>query len=224
VKLRAVMRHAAARLVQVRSRRLVAHGEILRAALRAAHSVEADEDARHRLKDQLGDNIHQASHALTMLARMRHQYDLDRAYRLLKAALTDTPVQPSAPESRELFESEARLGTMPLPDAFAFLAQHRPQLRQLETARNVTSDLDEQARRLSGINATGVAEEDLRLSSILGPAAVDCAEPLLQSQLALSIASHYLASPSPNYDGGHVDSYFSAPRKRMTLSSGFDTR
>jgi hypothetical protein len=199
VKIRAVLRQlmtVPSRALRRREQQWAARGVAPRAALRAAHSVESDEDARRRLKDEIASNGQGVREALAIFSKMREQYDTDRAYRLLYAVLTDTPVEPVAADHRDLFSREEQLGRMPLTEAFSFLAKHQPML--LEAAAPV--------------------------SLLLGPAAQDCTDRLLESQLALSIASQHLAILDGSHDGDDSCSYFLSPNKRMTLSSVFDRR
>jgi hypothetical protein len=172
----------------------------LRAALRAAHSAESDEDARSRLSHELGGSKRDIHHALNILAAKRDQFDMDRAYRLLHAAITSDPVESIRSDLRELFSQEEQLGRIPLAQAFAFLAERQPGLSHLHAA---------------------AAQP---VSALLGPAARNCSDPLLRSQLALSVVSQHLAIQSGSQEGDISCSYFSAPRKTITLSSGFSVR
>jgi hypothetical protein len=196
-------------------------GKAFRAALRAAHSIENDVDARQQLKDDLAKGEPGANKALEILARMRDQFDMDRAYRLLYATITDTSVQPISTANYDLFVLEERLGRLPLAKAFAFLAERRPSLLQVEQVAESEG---------SGRNAfsvkEGVADGDAsvppRISTVLGPAAQGSGDPLLRSQLALSIASQYLAILEGSHDGDVSCSYFASPKKKIVLSTRFD--
>lgn len=84
------------------------------------------------------DRDHDAAHddeaarrAVEHLSALRTDYLEDRAYRLLTAALTGTPVRGIDPAMRELFGAEAALGAMSLHDAFEHLAALEPRLREL---------------------------------------------------------------------------------------------
>lgn len=224
MKLGAAIRKAVASFARTREQRWASRGVIARTTLRAAHSAEPDEDARRRLEGDLASNGQQAQDALTIFSRMREQFDTDRAYRLLYAAMTNTPVQPIAADRRDLFISEEQLGRMPLSDAFAFLAKRQPQLYQFEKAARVADGV---TGPLLGDN-TGADDATVNappyVSALLGPGAQDCTDPLLRSQLALSIASQYLAIMAGSHDGDDSCSYFASPKKRMTLSSSFDRR
>jgi hypothetical protein len=222
VKLSAVIRKVVASFTQAREQQWAARGVILRAALRAAHSTEPDEDARHRLKEELASKRQQAQDALTIFSRMREQFDTDRAYRLLHAAMTDTPVQPIAAECYDLFLSEEQLGRMPLSEAFAFLAKRQPMLHQFERAAAAADGVTWALQRSDTAAHDDMLDAHPHVSTVLGPGAQDCTDPLLRSQLALSIASQHLAIIAGSHDGDDLCSYFASPKKRMTLSSGFN--
>ncbi len=57
----------------------------------------------------------------------------DRAFRLLYAAANDTAVPPVDPAMKEAFQAQERLAHLPLREAFASLAEHAPELRDIET-------------------------------------------------------------------------------------------
>jgi hypothetical protein len=221
VELGKVIRKAIVGFMQTREQRWAARGVISRASPRAAHSAEPDEDARRHLMEELASNGQHAQDALAIFERMRGQFDADRAYRLLYAAMTDTPVQPIAADRRDLFLREEQLGRMPLSEAFGFLAKHQPVLYQLEKATRAAVEHVTQALTDEAKSRDDSVEAPLHISALLGPSAQDCTDPLLRSQIALSIASQYLAIVAGSHDGDDSCSYFESPNKRMTLSSGF---
>jgi hypothetical protein len=224
MKSHALVQRLAARVLARKKRQFAARRAVLRAALRAAHSADSDEGARQRLKTELQADVGCLSQALDFLRTRRDRFDFDRAYRLLDAAITDTPVEPIAVDRHDLFIGEEQLGRMPLSEAFVFLAKRRPVLNQFERAAKATNGV---TQTLLGDDAE--AEDDMgdtppHVSAVLGPGAQDCTNPLLRSQLALSIASQHLAILAGSHDGDDSCSYFASPKKRMTLSSGFDRR
>lgn len=64
-------------------------------------------------------------------AQGRETARVDRVYRLVRAALDDTPVAPVSPEDAELFARLEALVRMPMGDAFRQLAEREPGLDRL---------------------------------------------------------------------------------------------
>jgi hypothetical protein len=208
-------------IARSRQERWATRGALAQAALRAAHSSQPDEDARRRLRDELGSSLNDASAALQILALHRDQFDMDRAYRLLSAAVRDVPVLPISPDRDQQFSLEDQLGRMPLTDAFAVLAQRQPMLLQLEASARATG-ASARADPTTRPRADSVKTYNLpRVSTLLGHGAPDGADPLLKSPLALSIASHYLEVVLECSSADSTASYFSSPTKKMMLSAGF---
>jgi hypothetical protein len=164
-----------------------------------------------------------ARDALAILSTKRDQFDVDRAFRLLASVMANTPVEPIPLERRGLFSLEEKLGRMPLDEAFAFLAERQPMLHQfIPNAR--ASDAAIATSVNEEIKNTHKDDMPTRVSAAVGPAAQHCSDPLLRSQLALSLASHYLALLAGAQDGDISCSYFSSRKKRVTLSGGFSMR
>jgi hypothetical protein len=94
-----------------------------------------DEATRAQLREQFSDDLEPVRDAIEHLAALRTSYLDDRAYRLLTAAVSDTPVRPIDPAVRDQFEAEARLGRMSLNDAFTYLVSLEPRLGDLPAQR-----------------------------------------------------------------------------------------
>jgi hypothetical protein len=122
----------------------------------------------------------------------RREYGADRAYRLLQAAISNRGVEQIKHERAELFTREATLGRMAMSEALDVLRELQPGLPEPGSDAFVASSL----------------------STLLGPRTVDSGDALVRSQLALSIATQYVAIIHGRSDLGSVTtSYFSAPRK-----------
>jgi hypothetical protein len=73
---------------------------------------------------------------LERLADARESAQTDRIYRLVRAALDDTPVAPVSPEDAALFARLDELAQMPIGDAFRQLAEREPGLDRLAATIN----------------------------------------------------------------------------------------
>jgi hypothetical protein len=91
-----------------------------------------DEVARDALRDELREFPVGRVEAELSSWWPRDTFVDDRAYRLLVAIRDRSPVPEIELSQRELFAQEQRLGRLPLPDAFAQLAELDPTLRTLE--------------------------------------------------------------------------------------------
>jgi hypothetical protein len=188
--------------------------EIVRAAVKAAQSPEGDSAAQTKLAGIIRDSPRAAQHALKMLRHSRDQFDSDRAYRLLEAALSGLPVQPIAPPDRELFAQEESLGRQPMSDAFARLKLVSPGLGELEAT------VDQEISSLGQSDFTSVRR---RLAPLVGPAASDQLDSIARSQIALTIAAQYLAILGGDSRYGTQDTpYFAAPQKLYLRSGTID--
>jgi hypothetical protein len=169
----------------------------MRAAIRLAHSDLDDEAACAQLRESTRGQPHGIRSALSVFGSSRDEFDSDRAYRLLQAVVSGGEVLPMTPRLRERFEGEARLGRMPMSEAVGFLRELQPALPDL--------------RSVSAIS----------LNAVLGPRA-EHSDMLVCSQLALSIATQYLAIVNGRRDLGSTDTaYFAVPRKIVvSLASG----
>jgi hypothetical protein len=190
----------------------------VRAALHAAHSDEPDDRAVQRLNAVAAGRRGDVRAALDFFAKCRDRFDMDRAYRLLEAAVNEEAVLPIRDDRREMFGEEERLGRMPLADAFAVLAECQPGLRELAARAEVRADSQTMAAQ-----ATEGSEDGPRASSMLlnekGRSGGVC-----DSVLARSIAAQYLAILDGSDRSDPSCAYFALPRKRVVLASRFDSR
>jgi hypothetical protein len=173
--------------------------EVSRKAVNVACSDMKDEQAVERLRGIAAKNSSGAARALEGLSRMRSEYSTDRAYRLLRAAVDGVRVPLPPSESRELFDREEKLGRLPIERAIATLVALEPRLGRTAS---------------EGAPAIGRSQL-LRLKSVMGPGS-DNPDPLVRSNLALSVVSQYLelGDDGANPSDGEV-SYFGARRKRV---------
>lgn len=166
------------------------------ASLTLAQSAKTDDEARVLLQGKVAQYPKGATHALTMLGSHRDSFEQDRAYRLLEAVVTHSPVSEVDPQLGELFRREQELGNMPIEDAVAYISELEPRLIDLESS---------QARR------------DV-VRRLVGPRATHD-DPLVRTQLALSIMCHYISM-----EEGQISeecrgvSYFASPVKRVSQS------
>ncbi len=178
--------------------RLAASGSVYRRAVSCARSELGDEVAVERLRTETARNRKAGIAALRSLEGDRKQFDIDRAYRLLEAAVCGTPVRPAPVEHGELFAREENLGRLPLTEAIETLVGLEP--------------------RLADVLAHGPEQSKapmLRVNELVGPNSQH-RDSLVRSQLALSIAAHTLATgPDATGRDGDGASYFSAERKRV---------
>ena len=176
----------------------------MEAAEELAYSSLSDEEARNRLRPRVAGSEQVVLDATEWLERQRDEYIGDRAYRLLLAAATDTPVKPIDPAMADHFAAERELGSMPLGEAFDRLAQLEPRLRELaEAASPRDPELRKHRSELVGIGARSE-------------------HPLLSSDLAASIVMQYvLARGRSDRDPDLSKSYFEGPRKTGVRSGNF---
>ena len=170
---------------------------VLRAANSLAYSTLDDNEASLHLRERIRGHDRGIRTTMTILGRRRNEFAHDRAYRLLAAATTGTPVQPIAAEWIDHFGREEELGRLPLGDAFTRLKELEPMLvdphlEHLPVSHNET---------------------------LVGPMAQH-PDPLVRSRLALCIILQYQAIAEGDVGYGDVHtSYFSAPRKLVALVS-----
>jgi hypothetical protein len=166
--------------------------ELMRAALHLAHSDLGDEVAREQLHETARTHPRGARGALRSLGVDRGEYDVDRAYRLLRAAISNREVEPIEHERAALFTREETLGRMAMSEALDLLRELQPALPEPGSDAFVASSL----------------------TTLLGPRAVGSNDALVRSQLALSIATQYVAIVRGRSDlGSPTTPYFLAPRK-----------
>jgi hypothetical protein len=181
-----------------------------RAAVRIARSSLDDEHAKRELeRDVVGyhDGVREAA---TALGKHRTEFVTDRAFRLLDAVLREAPVQAISPEYRDTFLREEELGRINVTSAFERLVAIEPRLGECAGALLQTLLPNQENDKFS------FGEQ---LSTLVGPGAQH-PDPLVRSQLALSIASYYIAIvegklPSDTKD----EAYFSARRRLAVRSS-----
>lgn len=190
--------------------------EIVRSALKLAHTHMSDEDARLVLREQTQEAPRAARRALKILRIARDEFDRDRAYRLLEASISDSSVQPIAPSLTELFLREEELGHKPIGEAFQCIKDLVPELDELESAveREYRDRVDMEKSLADSQNVNH------RLATMVGPAAPERLDRLARSQLALTISTQYLAILGGDSRYGDIEtSFFSAPRK-LYIRSG----
>jgi hypothetical protein len=103
----------------------------------------------------------------------RQDYLDDRAYRLLVAAHGGGSVAPIRESDRIVFEQEAILGRLPLPEAFRRLSDAEPELQHYEELVLAGKEQPDDLERLIGPDARG-------------------SDPVLHGATALGIATWYL--------------------------------
>jgi hypothetical protein len=168
-------------------------------AISIACSDMEDAPAVERLRTIAAGNMDAARNALENLSRARDEYVADRAYRLLVSVVDGVSVPAPPAELRELFDREAELGRLPIKRAIATLVELEPRLAIVTSMS--TSEVERSHR--------------LEIKSITGPGS-DNPDPLIQSNLALSVVSHYLELDTDDADPADADaSYFGARRKRV---------
>jgi hypothetical protein len=148
-----------------------------------------DEAARALLAQEVAPGQRESEAALKLLGSRRDEFLSDRAFRLLYAVTHRLPVEPMPGEWQELFRREERLGKLPLATAYAELVEMEPRLIDAEFA-----------------------------PMLVGPNA-EHSDPLVRSQLALSITAQQEAVVRGELDQGQANiSYFAAPLKRVRRS------
>jgi hypothetical protein len=172
---------------------------VMRAAARQARSTLDDARAKSELEREVsahGDGVRNAHDALR---RDRAEFVTDRAFRLLDAVVCDTSVDAISAAKIDIFTREEELGRTSVELAFGQLAEMEPRLDELVRSRGEAPTI--------------------RLSELVGPNAQH-PDPLMRSQLALSIATHYLAILNGKLPPeAKNESYFSA-RRRVVVRSG----
>jgi hypothetical protein len=180
-----------------------------RAAKEAAYGPLDDESAKAALRERIGGEAEVLTEATIDLAKHRDDYIGDRAYRLLSAAAAGTAVQSIPPERRELFTAEEVIGTMPIEQAFQRLAEIEPRLLDIERMTRA-AEVDDKGSLPPDV--------DRRLRSLVGGAA-ERDDELLRSNLASSIAQHYLrVLVGDSRCGSPEMSFFENPRKTFSVT------
>ncbi|MEA2211999.1 MAG: hypothetical protein QOF83_1947, partial [Solirubrobacteraceae bacterium] len=147
--------------------------------MRVVYSHLSDEEAANRLRDVVRSDPPGGRATLTYVTRIRDgscEYETDRAYRVLCAAINGAPPESVSPENAAFFERQRALGWSSLDEAFDQLADAVPELAQVaqmvETEPS-TSDWIRHAEKL------------------IGPRSPQ-SDPLLRSSLALTVVARYL--------------------------------
>ena len=176
----------------------------LQAAEQLAYGSLSDEEAREQLRGRIVGSEQAVLDAIEWLRLRRDEYVGDRAYRLLLAAATDTPVRPIDPAMADQFAAERELGSLPLAEAFERLAEIEPGLRDLAIdASPRDREFRKQRHELVGISARS-------------------GDPLLSSDLAASIVMLYVrARGGKDADLDVNKSYFESPKKLGVRSGTF---
>ena len=102
--------------------------------MRVVHSRLNDEQAVERMRQIVQDHPRAAEATLshqTDIQSRTNGYIPDRAYRIIVAAVRNTPPVAVSPENAAQFEREKELGWLPLEEAFSHLAAIVPELRTI---------------------------------------------------------------------------------------------
>jgi hypothetical protein len=179
--------------------------EIYRKALKLACSEMSDRDAVGELRSIVGIvGERMARQSLSELGDGREEYMTDRAYRLLEAAVDGEPVEAPPAELAGLFAREDALGRLPIGLAVERLTELEPRLKDVWPA-----DVPD------GGEASWSNDAPRAVKELLGPR-MENPDPLVRSNLALSIASHFLALDKEGANPRDSEtSYFSANRRRV---------
>jgi hypothetical protein len=193
-----------------------------RLVYRQAMVEESDEQALTAIVGEVRRHPKAAREARELLASSISCYDADRAVRLIDAAIDGLPIKPVRPEYAELFEQEARLGRMPLREAFAEVASRVPRIERIgkrfeESNATAVELVDERSER-SPSDVTLLRDAQHEVDQIIGPQSQH-PDPLLRSYLSRNIAYSWLGIifDSPPYIDPNM-SYFSrfdAARKHL---------
>jgi len=147
--------------------------------MRVVYSHLTDAEGADRMRSVVRSDPQAARVTLAYVARIRestYEYETDRAYRILVAAMNNSPPAGVRREDAELFEQQRALGWSTLGDAFDQLASAAPELSEI--AQSVKSG-----------NPT--SEWAARVDDLVGPRS-SSADPLLRSFLAATVVARYL--------------------------------
>jgi hypothetical protein len=160
------------------ARKLKRVGNIRPELSKVVHSHLSDQDAVDHVRPFVRDNPDGAKAAKAWVSDMRRDSDgyiADRYYRILIAAITNTPPRASAPQNAERYARERELGWMALEDAFAVIAAAVPEVAVIATSATPSHDL-----RWSD-----------EVDRVVGPRSRH-PDPVMRSSLAAQIAVTYL--------------------------------
>lgn len=187
---------------------------VRRAAARQARAPVEDEEARRQLEDEIFEHRAGIPDALRVLRATHGDFVTDRALRLLTAIACDAPVEPIAADNAELFRREEMLGRMAVVDAYLRLAEIEPRLHKVAFARDAPPQASNRSVKRPTDEPYG-----RELHTLVGPCAQH-SDPLIRSELALSLASHYLSILTGKLPRAQeAEPYFSAQR-RVVVRSG----
>ncbi len=188
---------------------------VYRCAMRQACTDLDDEVAKEVVKVQIQGRERGVRRALGVLRVNRHEYQGDRAYRLLEAAYNNEAVAAIAADVSDLFARERELGHMPLGNAFGCLTELEPRLNKVDL--DTRGDPDVIApETLTRQTASGES-----ISMLVGPSSQH-PDPLVRSGIALNIASQFLAIQAGESGFGKADmSYFDAPGRRVVRAGSW---
>jgi hypothetical protein len=181
---------------------------VSRAARRFAISSLDDEEAVTALQMTTAARRRSAKVTLSLLSQERNEFEADRAYRLLEAAITGSTVESIRPQWNELFAREEQLARMPLVGAFNEICHLQPSLRELQ-------DDIEAGRIKPALSSDGFLDWTVheKLATLVGPRAHHD-DSLVRSTLTRSLVAQYLMISTGATQYGGVDtSYFAAPRR-----------
>jgi hypothetical protein len=149
-----------------------------------------------------------------MASFRRSDYLSDRIFRLLSALLDDTAVRPIDPDLAELFEEEARLGRMPLRDAFQQLAALEPGLSEFpEAAPPIPKRFTFKMSRSAPTSPPKLVGAEARSRN-----------PILMSDISASIVRQYVAVSTGEVQGDLSESYFDRPAMGVFTASSLGRR
>jgi hypothetical protein len=183
---------------------------VLLLVLRGAESGRSDEELLENVAADAVRRPDDARRALALLATQRDRFEMDRAYRILSAAIHGNSVEPVPQDRRELFARERDLGRMPIAQAFAMLADRRPRLSAAASVAASSSEIESvlRARRQAvraGQLLAGLPGED---------------DALLETDLARSIVEQYLAILDGSVSADPSTPYFDLPQKKWFCPHG----
>jgi hypothetical protein len=165
--------------------------EIRSEAVRLAPSDLGDEELKSMLADRIRGDRHELELAVRELSELTPNYAYDRAARILRAVLEDTPVAPLSGAHAELFEWEREIAHLPPGDAYAELCALEPRLHDL-LARTPEWRRKAEHSRLSTIHRIRAVNRISRaVDRVLGPES-GAEDPRLRSAVASGVAFNHL--------------------------------
>ena len=153
-------------------------GRVRPQLMRVVYSNAADDEAANTIRPVVRSDPRGARATLAYVTQARDYslgYETDRAYRVLRAAMTGAEPEPVSPDKAAQFEREKALGWSPLGDAFDRLADEVPEFREI-------------AQLVQSKPATN--EWAMRVEQLIGPRSSQH-DALLRSSLASTVAFRY---------------------------------